>query len=166
MKLALFRHGLAMDRDEAHLKKILDGQRPLVEKGKERTRKMAKHLRDHGENYEVLIYSPLLRSRQTAEIVKEFFSIKKVFEVAEIIPDAPPEAFAKWISSTIPQMTSALVIGHEPQLSQFASWCLGSSDDSFIQLKKSGVIGLELESFSEVFQGSAQLTWLLQPKVI
>ncbi len=166
MKLVLFRHGLAMDRDEAVAKKIQDGHRPLVEKGGERTRKVARYLKAQEEDFEVLLYSPLLRSKQTAEILKEILGIKKMMEIIELVPDAPPEALAKWLQSSIPQVTKVILVGHEPQLSCFATWCLSGSRDSFIDLKKSGAIGLEIESFSEISSGTAELKWLLHPKMV
>lgn len=166
MKLVLFRHGLAMDRDEAVAKKVQDAHRPLVEKGAERTRKVARYLRAQEEDFEILLYSPLLRSKQTAEILKEILAIKKTIEVVELVPDAPPEALAKWLQNSIPQVTKVLMVGHEPQLSSFATWCLSGNRDSFFDLKKSGAIGLEIESFSEISSGTADLKWLIQPKMV
>lgn len=166
MKLVIFRHGLAMERDEALQKKIQDGQRPLVEKGRERTKKVARFLKAQEEEFEVLLYSPLLRAKQTAEIIQEILGIKKAIEVMELVPDAPPESFAKWLQSSIPQVTKVIVVGHEPQLSVFATWCLSGDRESFFDLKKSGVIGLEIESFSEISSGTAELKWLLHPKMV
>lgn len=166
MKLVIFRHGLAMERDEAFQRKIEDGQRPLVEKGKEKTRKVARFLKAQNEEYDIMLYSPLLRAKQTAEILKEVLGIRKTMEVMELVPDAPPETFAKWLQSSIPQATKVMVVGHEPQLSSFATWCLAGNRESFFDLKKSGAIGLEIESFSEISSGTAELKWLLHPKMI
>ena len=44
MKLILFRHGLALDRDLSLARKLEDALRPLTEKGREKTKKMARHL--------------------------------------------------------------------------------------------------------------------------
>lgn len=166
MKLVLFRHGLAMDRDEAMAQKIQDQQRPLVDKGAERTRKVARYLKQQEEDFELLLYSPLLRSKQTAEILKEILGIKKTTEVIELVPDAPPEALAKWLQNSVPQVTRVLLVGHEPQLSSFATWCLSGERESFIDLKKSGAIGIEIESFSEISGGTAELKWVIQPKMV
>lgn len=166
MKLVIFRHGLAMDREEAFQKKIEDGKRPLVEKGKEKTKKVARFLKAQEEDFEVLLYSPLLRARETAQILQEILGIKKSIEVMELVPDAPPEAFAKWLQSSIPQVTKVIVVGHEPQLSSFATWCLSGARETFFDLKKSGAIGLEIESFSEISSGTAELKWLLHPKMV
>lgn len=155
-----------MDRDEAMAQKIQDQQRPLVDKGAERTRKVARYLKQQEEDFELLLYSPLLRSKQTAEILKEILGIKKTTEVIELVPDAPPEALAKWLQNSVPQVTRVLLVGHEPQLSSFATWCLSGERESFIDLKKSGAIGIEIESFSEISGGTAELKWVIQPKMV
>ena len=129
-------------------------------------RKMARYLKEQEEEFELLLFSPLLRSKQTAEIVKDVLGIKKSTEVIELVPDAPPEALAKWLQNSVPQVTKVILVGHEPQMSSFASWCLSGERESFIDLKKSGAIGLEIESFSEISGGNAQLNWVIQPKMV
>lgn len=166
MKLILFRHGLAMERSEAQEQRIDEALRPLVEKGKERTRKMARFLKDKIPQLDVLATSPLRRALQTAEILSEQLKFEKVLEVSELVPEAPPQAFARWLQTSVPHATSVLVVGHEPQLSVFASWSLSGQMDSFIDLKKSGVICLEVESFDSMGPHSAELKWVLSPKFL
>lgn len=166
MRILLFRHGLAMERDEAQKKKIDDSMRPLVEKGKARTLKIAKLLKEHEPRFDLLISSPLLRAQQTADVLSRVFSYARYAESFELIPETPPQAFARWLKSEAPQATSILVVGHEPQLSCFASWCLSGADDSYIDLKKSGVICLEVESPESLGPKCAQLKWMIHPKFI
>lgn len=166
MKIFLFRHGLAMDREESMALKLDDSKRPLVEKGRERSRKMARFLaRELGE-VSVIATSPLLRAVQTAEIVSRELKYQQLFELPELVPEAPPQAFARWLQTSIPRATSVLAIGHEPQLSVFASWLLTGRTESFIELKKSGVIRLELESFDSIGPSTAELRWVLAPKFL
>lgn len=165
MKLILFRHGLAMDRDESSMLKIDDSMRPLVEKGKERTRKVSKGIKSLIGVDPILLTSPLLRAMQTAEIVAAQIRFEKVIEVSELVPEAPPQAFARWLQTSVPRATSVVAVGHEPQMSVFASWCLTGKTDSIIDLKKSGVICLEVESFDTLGPHSAELKWVLTPKL-
>ncbi len=166
MKLILFRHGLAMERDEAFKNKIDDSMRPLVEKGKERSKKMAKFLKEHDEDFQVLVSSPVLRAKQTAEILREIIPFGQYLESSELVPEAPPHAFAKWVQAKILRATSVVAVGHDPQLSVLASWLLAGENESFIDLKKSGVICLEVESFDQLSPKCATLKWALAPKLI
>lgn len=166
MKLVLFRHGTALDRELAVLQKMDDSKRPLTDKGRERTEKMAKILKDWNENFDFIVSSPLTRALQTAEILNNHLKIKNLFESPELVPSAPPQAFAQWLRTHSQNSTSILAVGHEPQLSVFASWALSTQLSSFIDLKKSGMIRLEIESFEQFKAGSAELSWLVQPKLL
>ncbi len=165
MKIILFRHGLAMEREDAIAKKMEDSLRPLVAKGKERTRKMAKLLMD--ENVDLIASSPFVRAMETAEILHSVFRTEEIKECVELVPAAPPQAFAQWLKSQAKTKRCVLAVGHEPQLSVFASWALaGDANQSFIELKKSGAICLTFESFEDVTAKSARLNWVLSPKLI
>lgn len=166
MKLILFRHGLAMERDEAFKNKIDDSLRPLVDKGRDRSKRMAKFLKDHCDDFQVIVSSPLLRAKQTADIIREVIPFNQYLESSELVPEAPPHAFAKWMQAKILRATSVVAVGHDPQLSVLASWLLAGENESFIELKKSGVICLEVESFDQLAAKGAELQWVLSPKII
>jgi len=166
MKLILFRHGTAVDRELALAQKMEDSQRPLTQKGREKTEKMAKSLKSMGLDVDLLVTSPLVRAYQTAEILFPSVKSKDIHQCAELVPSAPPQAFAQWLKSHSRNATCVMAVGHEPQLSTFASWALAASVHSFIELKKSGAICLEFEALDEITARSATLLWVLQPKMI
>jgi phosphohistidine phosphatase len=164
MKLILFRHGQAVERETALLNKMEDSKRPLTPKGRERTEKMAKILKSMDLDLDLLVTSPLVRAMQTAEIIFPTVKARDISECAELVPSAPPQAFAQWLKTHSKNSTCVMAVGHEPQLGVFASWALAGSTNSFIELKKSGVICLEVESLDEVSARSATLQWILAPK--
>jgi phosphohistidine phosphatase len=65
-ELYFIRHGLAEDRGDAWPD---DTKRPLTDEGMSRMRKAARGLARIGVSIEVVLSSPLVRARQTAEIV-------------------------------------------------------------------------------------------------
>src|SRR5215469_14985125 len=69
-ELYLIRHGVAEERGEAWTD---DGQRPLTDDGKSKLRKVARGLVRLGASFDVILTSPLVRARQTAEIVAAAF---------------------------------------------------------------------------------------------
>jgi len=53
------------------------------------------------------------------------------------------------------------IVGHEPFLSGFASYCLSKSKNSFIRLKKGGILALEVDNMLK--PGQSRLAWLMEP---
>src|SRR5262245_47356052 len=65
-QLYLIRHAIAEERGDAWPD---DAKRPLSEGGMKRMRKSARGLAEAGVSFDVILSSPLVRARQTAEIV-------------------------------------------------------------------------------------------------
>lgn len=164
MKLFLFRHGLAVEREVFLMQKKDDTLRPLVDKGREKTRRVARILKEQGVEISLLVTSPYVRAQQTADILKDILKPTRFAESVDLVPSAPPMAFAQWLKLHAKDALSVMAVGHEPQLSVLASWLLGGQMESFIDLKKSGVLCLELESFETAGPRAADLKWLLSSK--
>jgi phosphohistidine phosphatase len=165
MKLILVRHGLAAERELFERQNKDESQRPLVIKGRKRSQVMAVELKSWIQDVDLLVSSPYLRAKQTAELFRQSLVPKKYFESIELIPSAPPMAFAGWLRSNAALATKVVVVGHSPQLDLFASWCLSGRLESFIEIKKSGILGLEIESFHDFKPGHAELRFLVSPKM-
>lgn len=127
--------------------------------------KVAVRLRDLIGGTDLIVSSPYVRARQTAEILSQFFFETKVIEAAELVPQGPPAAFVRWLKAHGRDHQSVMAVGHEPQLSVFASYLLSGQNESILELKKSGVACLEVESFGDLGPASAELKWLLPPKI-
>lgn len=166
MKLILFRHGIAIDREEFIKKKKDDDLRPLTEKGRERTMIMAKALKSWLPEIDMVTSSPLVRAHQTAEIICETYKKSQIHESVELSPASPPMAYAQWLKLYAKTAQTIIAVGHEPQMSVFASWCLSGQTQSFIELKKSGIICLELASFEEIGPRTVNLLWAIPPKLL
>ncbi len=164
MKLVLMRHGQAVDRDQfVHANKD-DALRPLTEKGKSRSEKMAKFLSRQIETEWIILTSPYLRTVQTAQAVRSQLKVQAIKEVVELVPSAPPQALAERIRGDFSKATALLCVGHEPQLGGFASWLLSGLQQSFFELRKSSLVHLEVESFSHLAPGRAELQFFISPK--
>jgi phosphohistidine phosphatase len=166
MKLVLFRHGIALDREEAIKKNIDDALRPLTEEGIKKTQKMAEYLVDQVDDVDMIVTSPLKRAKQTADIIAKTYKTKNLLTSPELSPQSPPHAFAQWLKQHADEAGCVIAVGHEPQMSSFATWALSSLTESFIKLKKSGVICLDFETLDHVEAKSADLLWMISPKLI
>src|SRR4051812_3404647 len=90
MHLLIIRHGIAEDGSP-------DEARALTEKGRRRMRKIAAGLRRIVPALEVPATSPLVRARETAEIVAHQYDLKPEI-VAELSPDAPLGRLREWLT--------------------------------------------------------------------
>ena len=88
-ELYIIRHGLAEERGEAWPD---DTKRPLTEEGMTRLRKCARGLLRLGVTFDVMLTSPLVRARQTAEVIASGFEPRP--PVVAIDSLAPDGAFA------------------------------------------------------------------------
>lgn len=157
------RHGIAADRSLYSQ----DANRPLTEKGQFRTRQVAQRLRQLGCQSDLLLSSPYLRAWQTAEI---FVSEQLAPEVQSLSPLAPGGDLSEWLQwlaqwqAQTPQ-SRLMLVGHEPDLSQWAQRLVhGTPCDRWI-LKKAGVIGITLPAAVEAIAHS-QLFWLTPPRLL
>lgn len=166
MELIIVRHAVAEEREDFKKRGLEDNLRPLTLKGRKKMQKVCVFLRDYVKELDVIVTSPLVRARQTAEIMSQIYFDTKVIETPELVPQSPPPAFLKWLRVQGRNYRRIAIVGHEPHISSFTSYMLSGKPESFIDFKKSGVIGLELESFAQAEAGSAQLLYYLPPKFI
>src|SRR6202158_1765736 len=122
-RLYLIRHGLAEERGEGWPD---DSRRPLSEEGMSRLRKEARGLVRLGVTFDVVLTSPLVRARQTADIVAGAFSTRPAIVVIEsLAPDGTSQAVLSDLEKQARRTRIALV-GHEPGLGELAARLVGS----------------------------------------
>lgn len=156
--LYLIRHAIAFERGP---KWPDDTKRPLTKDGIEKMHRAARGLSALGVDCGVLLSSPLVRARQTAEIVAAACKRPpKIVETPELAPDQGPDAVAGIVNaSKAPEIG---LVGHEPDLGQLAAWLIGAPRP--IPFKKGGVARIDVSG--AVVQGSGQLVWLATPSLL
>jgi phosphohistidine phosphatase len=162
MNLYPLRHGIAVASDEPGAE--VDSQRPLTSKGIKRMRKASRGLRRLEIPFDAILTSPLVRARQTAEIVAHALGLESHLE--EISGLAPESSVDQLISSLarFHERDHVLLVGHEPLLSQTAAFLLSgrNSPRVSISLKKGGVCRIEIDTLPPHQAGT--LHWLFAPK--
>ena len=154
MQLVLIRHAHAEER--ALFKR--DRTRALTEDGRRRMRKAARGLHALLPALTQVVTSPLIRARQTAEIIAAVFGDIEVVTLPALSPGAAPRAVLAWLRAQPADATLALV-GHEPDLGQLAGWLLSAKPSGFVQFKK-GAAAL-IEFIDAPVAGKGTLAWLL-----
>jgi phosphohistidine phosphatase len=165
VELYSIRHGLAVDRKVG----IEDAERPLTEEGHRKTEKVAKRLQQLGIQFDLIQTSPLVRARQTAEILRFCGLSSQIEESVYLAPDGNSDVRAK-LRNWLEQWKRAddgfklAIVGHQPDLGQWAEILVWGDTRAGIILKKAGIIGLKLPSSMSV--GCSQLFWLTSPKFL
>lgn len=160
MDVLVVRHGVAQDRVEAESQGVTDAERPLTADGQRRMKGVARGLSKRVPEVDILISSPLLRARQTAELLRERYRGLGCIESEALLPEAEPEALGQVLSGHASQRVVA-VVGHEPHLSGWVGWSLAGEPCSLVELRKGGACLLRFEG--AVSAGGARLHWLLTP---
>jgi phosphohistidine phosphatase len=156
------RHGIALPIDDptvAH-----DADRPLSNKGIKRMAKAAKGVRRLNIPFDCLLTSPLLRARQTAEIVTSALGREAHLEV---ISGLAPESTVEILLFGLARYQNRehiMLVGHEPLLSQTAAHLLSGRQPANLNLsfKKGSLCRIEIDGLSVI--GQAKLHWLLTSK--
>ena len=158
MDCILFRHGIAADWRDWQRE---DHSRPLTEEGVEKTRKAVQGLIRLGVTPTHLLCSPYLRTRQTADIVKETLLFPgKTQPCAELRPDASPEdVFDVLIAFS--EDDCVLCVGHEPLLGHTAGAMLLGQPASGLSFKKAGACCIRFHGKPR--HGNGVLQWWLEP---
>ncbi|MFN6539919.1 MAG: phosphohistidine phosphatase SixA [Nostoc sp. EkiNYC01] len=163
MELYLFRHGIAEDKDLG----IKDEERSLTKEGRQKTEKVAQQLVKLGLNFDLILTSPLVRARQTSDILIAAKLSPKLEESSHL---APGGEISSWVVDWLEprnysQNTQLALVGHEPGLSNWAEILLWGEAKASLVLKKAGMIGIKLpESGSPL--GRSQMFWLTSPKYL
>jgi phosphohistidine phosphatase len=166
IQLFLMRHGIAADLGEGGVLK--DEDRPLTQEGRARMLQAAAGLRELGLKFNVILTSPLLRCRQTAEAVAEVLDLQHKVKVINAL--APGRAFIEgegkhaeiFLEIGAYQFDKALLVGHMPDLAELASFLLSGNRNLNIEFRKGSVCAIEVSSLPP--RGPGLLRWLLTPK--
>jgi phosphohistidine phosphatase len=158
MDLLIIRHGIAGDQAEFARTGRPDEERPLTEAGKRKMRRGARGLRALVPTIGTLASSPLVRARETAEIIAQEYGGIAVHTVSALEPDQPPYAVAAWLRRHSAQPTA--IVGHDPGLSDLVGWLLTGTPRSLIKFKKGGACLVALPD-SEPSPGTGILQWAL-----
>ena len=158
-ELYLIRHGLAEERGDTWPD---DAKRPLTDEGLSRMRKAARGLARLGVSVDVVLSSPLVRARQTAEIVAGGLDPRP--SLVNVDSLAPGGAYAAVVADLEKhaRKTRFALVGHEPAMGEFAARLIGSRHP--IEFKKGAVCRIDIDDLPP--GGPGDLRWLLTPKIL
>jgi phosphohistidine phosphatase len=166
MELYLLRHGIAADLGEGGVTR--DADRPLTDEGRAKMKQEAKGMKKLGLAFDLIFTSPLVRTRQTAEIVAEVLSLEDRIVITEAL--APGRSFMHasykhaeiFLEIGAHECSRALLVGHQPDMSEYASILLHGQRGVNVEFKKGALCAIEVSSLPPRTPGA--LLWLLTPR--
>jgi phosphohistidine phosphatase len=161
VELILVRHAIAFERNP--LRWPDDRLRPLSPAGRQRFRKAAQGLGRWLPEIDRVFTSPLVRARETASLLTEHAGWPAAVECPPLAPKLDPEAVFTFLRKQRGQRIA--LVGHEPDLSTFASVCLpGSGSARGFEIKKGGVVCIAFEGRASA--GTGVLAAFVPPRVL
>jgi phosphohistidine phosphatase len=162
LELYLIRHGIAAPLEGY----ASDRDRPLTDEGKQKTKKVAQRLAKLDLHFDLILTSPLLRARQTAEILQGAGLSSDVEVSSHLAFDGNIHAWLAWLENWPHKQNGCLaLVGHEPSLAAWAETLIWGQACGNLSLKKAGIIGLELPQTNSPV-GNSQLFWLTPPRLL
>ncbi len=158
-ELYLIRHAVAEERGPEWPD---DAKRPLTEDGIARMRKAAKGLKRLDVRFDVVMASPLVRARQTADVVASVFDEKPPLVLTTSL--APGGRYSDLLADLQKQVrrTRIALVGHEPDLGRLAARLAGSR--RALEFKKGAVCRIDLDGMPP--ERSGTLRWFLPPSIL
>ena len=153
MKLYFLRHGIA---DWPAWDLARDDERPLNEDGIQKMKAEAKTIERLDLKLDAILTSPLVRARQTADLVAHQLALTPIEEAG--LAHGFNLDHLRDIMGRHPNARALMLVGHEPSFSATMGQLIGGGR---IQMKKGGLGRIDVDSFEPL---GAQLVWLLTPK--
>jgi phosphohistidine phosphatase len=161
MNLYILRHGIAVEPGTAGFAK--DSERSLTPKGKRKLRQIAKALKEMDLCFDLIVSSPYVRARQTAQIIGAGFKNRQRLELSDTLtPSGSTRKLIELLNGLAHGADDVLLVGHEPYLSELISLLISGDTRAGVVMKKGGLCKLAVNSLHH--GRCAMLEWLLTPK--
>lgn len=138
MELLLLRHGQAEDYNPQGG----DFSRALVEKGLEQARHAARILRAASSLPDLVLTSPVVRARQTADAFTTEAAVPGAIVLSWLACGMAPETALDELAA-YPDFKRIMIVGHEPDFSRFIQYSLGAFGEA-IEVRKGSITCLDI----------------------
>lgn len=158
-ELYLVRHAIAAERGDDWPD---DDRRPLTERGVSRFKEVVAGLVALDVVVDEIFTSPLVRAKQTAELLAAGLSGKSSVKILDALaPGHTPASVLAQLARTA-KRRRLMLVGHEPDLGELAAHLIGAG--RALPFKKGGVCRIDVESLTS--RRPAALNWFLQPRML
>jgi phosphohistidine phosphatase len=157
--LYVVRHAIAAERGDEYPD---DAKRPLTPEGIARFREAVEGLSALGVSLDLVLTSPLVRTRQTAEIMAEILPGRPpIKEVKALAPGGRADAVVTALGE-YGRRTSIALVGHEPGIGELAARLVGARGS--FDFKKGAVCRIDVAALP--LTGPGELRWFATPRML
>lgn len=162
MEIYIVRHGDAIDFNDPSV--TSDEMRELTDKGHEEVALMARLLTRLGVVPDLILTSPLIRARQTAEIVAGITASKVQPRVSDEL--APGGSLAGVMNDILSHGRPAQTVltGHMPGVAQLTGYLVWRDDALNKRFRTAEICRIDLADESPV-PGTGDLRWSIPPRI-
>jgi len=162
MELYIVRHGDALDREDPAV--TSDEMRPLTERGRAEVGTMAALMGRLGIKPELVLTSPLVRARQTAEIITDALGPKGGPTVSDELVYGG--SMAAVLNDILAHGRPAQVVlaGHMPSVGEMIGWLAWNQPDCVVAMRTAAVCRVDLPDDAPL-PGRGDLRWVIPPRI-
>ena len=158
-ELYLVRHAIAAERGSEWPD---DTRRPLTERGIVRFKEAVKGLRKLGVQIDEIFTSPLVRAKQTAELLAAGLEGKPTVKVLDALAPGHTSASVMTQLAKAAKRRRVALVGHEPDLGELAAHLIGAG--RALAFKQGGVCRIDVGSLTARRAGT--LVWFVTPALL
>jgi phosphohistidine phosphatase len=158
-ELYLVRHAIAAERGSEWPD---DTKRPLTERGVSRFKEGVKGLRRLDVTIDEIFTSPLVRARQTAELLAAGVEGKPPVKLLETLAPGHTSSSVMANLARVAKRRRIALVGHEPELGELAAYLIGAG--RALPFKKGGICRIDVGSLTS--KRAASLVWFVTPNVL
>ncbi len=141
-----------------------DSERPVTSAGRNRFRRVVELLTNRGFAPELVLTSPLVRCRQTAEIVAEAVARRpEVIEREELMPGSDLDLLLAWTERKACYHGQIAWVGHAPDVGLITAQLIGGRR-AWIRFAKGAVAAVRFDHLPHA--GEGELRWLVTAKLL
>ncbi len=139
-----------------------DFSRHLTEKGVTQAKQVGKFLADHGIKSDLILTSPLLRAKESAEIVAKKLGGVDLTQASWLTCGMRPEVALSELAA-YSRFDSVMIVGHEPDFSSLIASLIGLKSGDAIDVSKASLTAIEISRFTK---GNGVLRFFLPVKIL
>jgi phosphohistidine phosphatase len=163
MELYLLRHAQAVEPNSKGFE--IDSDRTLTPEGKTRAYRVARAMKELDLTFSIIVSSPYLRARQTAEIVaKVLHAEDRMLLSNHLAPTGKAVDLIAEFRRRYSYLDQVLLVGHEPCLSMLIAKLVTGKSTLAVSVKKAALVKLSTDALR--YSRCARLEWLIPPKFL
>ncbi len=161
MELYIIRHGDAIDRDDPGV--TSDAMRWLTERGRDEVGVTARVLARLGVTPDLVLTSPMVRARQTAEIVADLIGPERGPEISDHLVYGG--SLAGILDDIVERGAPERVVlaGHMPSVGHLVAYLAWGRPENDVPFRTGEVCRVDI--LDATMPGSGRLRWLIPPKI-